>query len=203
MIGIGLGTFTELKAHLMNPSIIANTDYDNRITELGKFMTGRFEKYCNRKFDYTVGDTYECTANRAYVILPRYPLNGTPTIEISTGTTPAWQSVTGLIQSQSDQAGLVEFLAYQGPFYTRLRLTYTGGYWFPDTTLPSGAASRPDDLYYAWLLQCEQVWKERDVLGLNLANTVEQKATKTMADLKFVPEVQAIIDSYVRINMNG
>lgn len=208
---LGLGTLTELKAHLQNAALTSSTTYDTQIANLGKMMSRRFEKYCARLWEYTVGDTYNCTANRAYILLPRYPLNGTPTFQLSTGSVApfTYATLTGILQSQTDDAGIVEFLAMQGPFFLRLLTTYTGGYWYNDddnpTTQPAGSTARPDDLFVCWLMQCEEVWKVRDTLGINIGLTAAQKDVRwdRLQTLEFIPDVKATLDSYQRINMAG
>lgn len=208
---LGLGTLTELKAHLLNAGLQTPTTYDTQIANLGKMMSRRFEKYCQRLWEYTVGDTYNTTANRAYIVLPRYPLNGTPTFQLSTGSVApfTYSALTGILQSQTDDAGLVEFLAMQGPFFLRLLTTYTGGFWYDDDGAPAvqpvGSVARPDDLFVCWLMQCEQVFKVRDTLGINLGLTDAQKDVRwdRLQTLEFIPDVKATLDSYQRMNIAG
>lgn len=70
-------------------------------------------------------------------------------------------------------------------------------------TLPSGATALPEDLKLAWLLQCEHLWKLRDVQGTALA---ESKAgvspALTLATANLIPEVKAILDGYVRYSLS-
>ncbi len=294
-MNLTLGTLEELKIHLLNESLRSADTYDATIAAIGRGVAARFEQYCARKFLRTVGDTFECTANRLHVTLPRYPLEAAPTIELRDDLATGYvaQTYDQLVVDHDLVAGIIKFAAYPGPYSSRLRFTYTGGYWFSDaggssespkavqsgritlnagdtvievtfddeyeeapvvnptvimpdangdaisatpyaitTTgcmvrlgaaipasgyvlswsatgvvagvgtpidMPAGAFARPDDLYLAWLLQCERIWSVRDNLGINIAG---EKAvpfvSSTLAALELVPEVKQKIDGYRR-----
>ena len=195
---LGLGTLDELKAMLLNASLLAPATYDTPISAIGKGVAQRMEKFCNRKFGWMAGDIFYCTSNREHVILPRYPVVNVSLIEQRGAETDTWTTLTDIVQSSDYNAGLIEFLAMQGPYYSRLRLTYDGGYWFNDgTSQPAGAATRPDDLLLAWFLQCEYVWRSRDKLGISLQDDPE-KPLVNLRMLDFMPAVKEILRAYVR-----
>jgi hypothetical protein len=297
-MNLTLGTLEELKIHLLNAALRSSTDYDATIAALGRGVAARFENYCNRKFLRTIGDTFECTADRMHVTLPRYPVEASPTIEqrddLATGFVA--QTYTDLVFDEDLPAGLIKFAAFPGPYISRLRFTYTGGYWFSDTgadsgtpsavqsgtvslnlndelvaitfatpynsppvvvptvvlpvgggspisanayaitttgclvqlgaavpgagyslawqaeggipgistpaTQPVGATARPDDLYLAWLLQCERIWAVRDNLGVNIAGEKNIAfVSSTLAALELVPEVENTLRNYRRYSM--
>ena len=69
-------------------------------------------------------------------------------------------------------------------------------------TLPTGATALPDDLKFAWLLQCEHVWKLRDKLGLAIAALAGSQAPSlTLAGAELVPEVAAICRAHRRFTL--
>jgi len=294
-MNLTLGTLEELKIHLLNESMRSADTFDATIAAIGRGVAARFEQYCMRKFLRTVNDTFECTADRMHVSLPRYPLDAAPTIELRDALSTGYvaQVYNDLVVDHDLTAGLIKFAAFPGPYWSRLRFTYTGGYWFSDTAgdngtpqsvqegfitlvindetvaitfdseytsppvvtptvvlpdangsaisatpyaitttgclvklgaaipasgyqlswvatgsvpgvatpadLPTGATARPDDLYLAWLLQCERIWAVRDNLGINIAG--EKSVTfvsSTLAALELVPEVKNKIDGYRR-----
>ena len=67
--------------------------------------------------------------------------------------------------------------------------------------IPVGATARPADLYLAWLLQCEHVWKLRDKLGLSIAEQGgggEQLLGLSLAGMNLIPDVKLVLDTYTR-----
>lgn len=209
-----LGSLNDLKVHLLNSALRSATDYDATIAALGKGVAARMEQYCNRRFYRTVDDTYECNADKFHVSLPRLPVEAVPTIaqrdDLTTGFVD--QVFNDLVLNYDLAAGVFDFGAYApGDHTSRLRFTYTGGFWFPDTDavtpeteadLPDGATLLPADLRLAWLLQCARVWSVSDILGVSLGQDDAQKlATSTLAALELVPEVKAILSTYVRFSL--
>ena len=49
-----------------------------------------------------------------------------------------WVALPDLIQAQQLEQGYVMFIAVQGYYWSRLRITYTGGFWFDTTEEVSG-----------------------------------------------------------------
>ncbi len=210
-MNLGLGTLTDLKAHLLNEALRSNTAYDAKIAALGKGIAARMEGYCNRKFQRVVDDTFECTADRYHVTLPRSPLEAVPAIAQRDDLTIGFvdQVFTDLALGYDLKAGLIDFGRYcPGLSTSRLRFTFTGGYWFPDTDaatpeteadLPAGATLLPSDLRLAWLLQCERTWSVTDNLGINIAGDKPVTfVSSTLAALDLVPEVKAMLQPFMR-----
>lgn len=290
-----LGTLSELKTHLLPEDLRADTRWDGVLTSLGRGVAERLQRACNRRFAYVVDDVFEFSADRGHVVLPRYPVVAVSKIEIRSSPTAAWQELTDVIQTANLDAGFLLFGADLGTHYDRVRITYTGGYWFDasadgspgnvrswqqgsvalsvndesqavtfssafaeiplvdvsiappaggllitaaaseittegftallgfpipasgytlqwkastSTALevasgspPTGSTARPADLYLAWLLQCEFVWKLRDKLGLGLAGDKAdstQLVSLSLAGLKLVPDVEETCRAYRR-----
>jgi hypothetical protein len=205
-----LGTLTELKVHLLNEALRTPTTFDATIAAIGKGVAGRMEKYCTRKFWRTAGDTYETNADRAMISLPRYPVEAVTKLEIRDDLATGWVdqgSVNSIALNLNSAAGLLDLGSYIGASFSRLRVTYTGGFWFPDdgqteSDRPSGAAARPDDLYLAWLLQCERLWSVRDDLGVAVTGDKQvQFVSQTIASFELVPEVKEILNAHRRLTL--
>lgn len=205
-MNLTLGTLKELKTHLLNASLQTNTDWDSAIANLGLGVALRFEKHCNRKFLRTVDDLFETNADRTRLIVPRFPLEVVTRIEVRDTVSEGFidqGTVNDVLFNMRQEAGLLEFAGYLGGSFSRLRVTYTGGFWFDQSddssgSLPAGAAARPGDLFLAWLLQCEWIWTNRDKLGVGLQEKPGEKSAQNLGELRFVPEVKATLDDYVR-----
>jgi hypothetical protein len=210
---IGLGTLTELKAHLLNADLRDGTTWDTPITTIGLGVLGRMEKFCNRNFPRLEGDLFEGSADRTSLFLPRAPVEVITKIELCSNPAEGWQSqvLTDLIAAQDLAKGMLDFGGGLGTFrlqsdrWTRVRITYTGGWWFPDDDetveddLPDGAGLRPDDLFLAWILQSQHVWRAFDKKG---AGELQPEDTaRPLAALELAPEVKEILRTYVRYTL--
>ena len=139
-MNLGLGHLTELKAHLLNEALRSETTFDGAIAALGKGVAARFDAECNRKFARVAGATAEFSCDRDYLPLPRYPIEAIGKIELRETLTAGWVdqgAVNDLVVQIMAEAGIVVLHAPLGGWRDRLRLTYTGGYWYP--TAPATA----------------------------------------------------------------
>jgi len=368
-MNLGLGTLSELKAHLLNAALESDTAYDGALAALGRGVSARFERACNREFPRVVAAVHEFDAARDHVILPRYPVESLTALELRATLAGGWidqGAPSVLVNNLAEKSGLVDFGAALGARGARARLTYTGGFWIdlsgdgfsgtvalaqgnesaavvfptifgaapavtvaiipptgglivvavpsaitpagftallgtaipaagytlqwtaapavldPDVSLlsaavaltaaeeskavvfaapfaaaprinvaiippaggtiilsvaseitaagftallgypvpaagytlqwtaapvtstaqPAGSTARPDDLFLAWLLQCERIWSVRDKLGLSLAGGAQPTfVTMTLAALELVPEVKETLRGYTRHNL--
>lgn len=201
-----------LKTHLLAASLVAGTDYDTAITALGRGVAGSFEKHCNRSFVRAVAATYDFTADRCHVVLPRYPIETITKVELRETLTLGYVdqgTVNDIILNISEKAGLVQLASALGDWQQRVRLTYTGGYHVnilePDamgypTALPAGATALPYDLLFAWLLQCEHVWAQRDKLGTSVAEKAVSDGA--VAHVELLPAVLTTLRSYVQLSFS-
>lgn len=203
----GLSNLATLKGWLLAASLVDATDYDAQILAIGQGVALALEKYCNRKFGRAVGATFECTADRTHVVLDRYPVEALTTIEQRDTLAGGWSPlvINDVVENRADDRGLVYFNAPQGIYLSRLRFTYTGGFFFEQlepadvgypTATPAGATALPADLLLAWKLQCEHVWTQRDKLGLQLAK--EQSTPAALAAIELLPVVKEHLRPFVR-----
>lgn len=140
----GLSSLAVLKAALLPAGLVASTDYDAILLAVGKGVAGQMERHCNRLFQRVVDDVFECTADRAHVSLPRYPVESISEVALRETLTAGFVAQADAIENQSLAAGMVYFGAELGGWMDRLRITYTGGYWFPDAASDVGTGAVRD-----------------------------------------------------------
>jgi hypothetical protein len=142
--------------------------------------------------------TCSFTADCDHFYLPRYPLEAVSLIERRDSIQTGWVTLdASTIMQMRESSGMIAFGGTLGSYFSTLRVTYTGGYWYDTTedgsgTLPSGATKLPDDLKLAWYLQCRKVWQSIDKLGVKIMQGESGPGTVTdsLASLEIVPEVK-------------
>ena len=91
---------------------------------------------------------------------------------------------------------------------SRLRFTYTGGYFWEQleptdegypTARPDGAALVPDNLLIAWRLQCEFIWGQRDKLGLQIAD--KPAIDGAVAKIRLLDSVRELLVPFTRFTL--
>jgi hypothetical protein len=202
---VGFSSLATLKAHVMPLSQAADTDYDARLTSIGKGVVAQFEGHCGRRFKRTAGATYQAPAERGFFVLERYPVEQITDIDVRIGAASTWteQALTAVDQLVND-AGLVLLLAPLGTTRDRVRFTYDGGYFWntsegsPDAQ-PSGSTALPDDLFQAWILQVKHVLAQANILATQIAD--KPGATPALAALELLPDVVTRLRRFIRYDM--
>ena len=203
----GLGNLASLKKHLLADTAKNDLSFDPIIADIGRGVAAQFEQYCNRKFARVENDTVICTADRDHFYVPRYPLETFTQIELKTDLQAGWE-LQALVLNTNPTSGLVYWGAGIAYAWAQLRITYTGGFFFeqlePDdetypSQLPAGAAALPEDLRFAWLLQCRHVWAAIDKLGVDLVDA-KKPASANGAD-PLAPTVADTLFTYTRMQL--
>jgi hypothetical protein len=212
-VNAGLGNLTELKAFILAASMRAQTDYDEQLLQIGKFVAGIFSERCTRKFEYSEGNVDEMTANRSFMLATHYPLNLTEPLKVEicdgwVNGAPVWTEITNAIYNVGADASMVQLAGYQGNYLSRIRLTSTGGYWWLGldalTAAPAGATEIPGELKAAWLVQCQALWLVRDNLGITVAGAGSVSfVTLSLPGFELIPEVRDLLVDYKRYSMSG
>lgn len=217
----GFSNLGTLKAWLLAASMQDATEWDDQILAIGLGVAAHIEQFCDRQFARATSDIFECTADRMHLVLPRYPVEAIETIEqsVADDVDATWTELTSPIQSQALDRGLIYFQGFLGTYRERLRVTYTGGYWWdqteddytppvspteedPDLSVkPTGATEIPANLVLAWRLQCEHLWAQRDRLGVNVAKDQKDIAADAPTVAPLLPSVQAMIYPFVRFSL--
>jgi hypothetical protein len=210
----GLSNLATLKGWLLADAMQTATEYDTEIVAIGRGVVGIFEQFCARKFARLVGDTFDCPANRWFIVLPRYPIETVTASEIRLSGEDAYEALTAsAIVNKAEKAGILYFDTEPGYCNDRVRFTYTGGYFFEQlepadvgypTAQPVGSTAVPDELLLAWRLQCEHIWKLHDKLGLAIAQSGAGEGTLlglSLPGLELLPLVKQTLDSYRRLDL--
>jgi hypothetical protein len=141
--------------------------------------------------------------------VPRLPIESVSAIEQRDSVRDGWQALTvnDAIWNRADAAGLVNFDVPLGDYRSRIRITYTGGYWFDTSedesgTMPAGATPVPGDLKHAWLTQCRHVFEQVDGMGARVLGVQAYSGDRTRgmesAKIAILPAVADTLKSYVR-----
>ena len=213
-VNIGLGNLAELKGQLLAASLRSDTNYDAVITGIGLGVANLFDQYCNRTFCRTVGRVDTFSADRRHWYLNAYPVEQITALakcdDQADGfvASPLPPNESSLIQQMQLDQGYIMFISMQGYFFSRIRVTYTGGYWFPmlepadagyPDTIPAGAFALPAAVKSAWYLQCQQVWKRLDRLGAQIAQNPEGQDGAGRMEL--TPFVKQLLNPLKRMQM--
>ena len=213
-MNIGLGNLTELKGQLVAASLRSDTNYDAVITGIGLGVANLFDQFCNRTFARTAGKTDTFSADRRHWYLNCFPVEQITAVakcdDQADGfvASPLPPDESSLIQQMQLDQGYIMFIAIQGYFFSRIQVTYTGGYWFPTLeptdagypdTQPAGSTLLPAAVKTAWYLQCQQVWKRLDKLGAQIAQNPEGQTS--LDSMELTPFVKQLPRPFQRMQM--
>jgi hypothetical protein len=192
--------------------------FDPHILSIGLGMAGLFDSICNRRFAYAENTQHVFTGDRPHYYLRNFPVVSVARVEMRYFLADAWADITGQPISWNPETGLLHFGYTLGRNPLQVRVTWTGGYWWPTLepsdpgapgTLPaavqnSGALGMseyllPDVIKQAWLLQCQYVWANRDKLGYGLVD--EAGKAEKLSTLEVVPLVRTMIEPYRRYQL--
>jgi hypothetical protein len=203
-MNIGLGNLTELKGQLLAASLRTDTNFDAVIKGIGAGVAGQIEKFCNRRLQRVEGEQDVFSGDRRHWYLSRFPAESVSLCEKQDSVQDGWVTLPDLIQAQQLDQGYVMFISVQGYYWSRLRITYTGGYWFDTTddgtgTRPGPAAALPAELKLAWYLQCQNVWKRWEKLGAGI--TERPELSGAVGQLGLAAAVKELLRPFVRMQI--
>jgi hypothetical protein len=213
-MNIGLGNLTELKGQLLAASLRSDGNYDAVISGIGLGVANLFDQYCNRTFCRTVGKVDTFSADRRHWYLSAFPVETITALAKKDDETDGFRAsalppdASSLIQAMQLDQGYIMFISIQGYYWSRIAVTYTGGFWFPilepadagyPDTAPAGAALLPAAVKSAWYLQCQHVWKRWDKLGAQIAQNPEGQSA--LSGIGLVPLVEEILRPFKRMQI--
>ena len=200
----GLSNLATLKSIILPDAIAADTQFDAEILAIGRGVAASFDNFCNRRLMRAVGAIDEFDCNRSYASLRNYPIEQITAVDLRFTSQDDWESqpIFDVILNQSNESGIIDFNKILGPNISRLRVTYTGGYFFEQlepadegypTELPDGATPLPPDMLDAWFEQCMSIFVARDTLGQKSIKKVDKETT---GDYRFatIGLLQHVID---------
>jgi hypothetical protein len=173
-------------------------------------MANLFDQFCNRTFCRTVGKQDIFSADRRHWYLNAFPVEAITGNEKKDDEKDGFVSYplppdgSSLIQQMQLDQGYIMFISIQGYFFSRIRITYTGGFWF-DTTedgsgvMPAGATLLPAAVKSAWYLQCQHVWKRIDKLGAQIAQDGEGQSA--LSAIEVIPLVKELLRPFKRMQI--
>ena len=201
---------TELKGQLLAASLRSDTNYDAVITGIGLGVANLFDQLLQPDVLPDCQETGGLFGGPAALVSRRYP------VEVITGNEKKDDETDGFVasplppdgssliqQTQLDQ-GYIMFIAVQGYYFSRIRITYTGGFWF-DTTednsgvLPNAATLLPAAVKAAWYVQCQEVWNRLDRLGAQIAQNPEKQTA--LDKLELAPFVKQLLGPFKRMQI--
>ena len=178
---------------------ILDTDSDALLTNALKAVSARFDNECNRTFARAVNATHEFNAEEIELRPPCYPIEAVTKFEIKSNEADGWSEQTGvayLIRRQCVISLCSPLSSLNSPLSTA-RLTYTGGYVLPGTSLGAGQTALPDDLEQAAVEQVAYWYQNRDKLGL-VRIWPHDGTFETFAQLDLLIQVKAVLRKYER-----
>lgn len=191
-------TLAILKSHVLPEPLQASTDYDVALQSIGAGVADLFQKRCNRQFERIAGDTYEVAGDQYVISLPRYPVESIATVELQAGYGGSWSVLTDAIQELHEDSGMLTLCGVQGNYTEKLRITYTGGYWYDSVggqSQPAGSTALPAELLLAWYTQCNLLWQSMDFQGRSLT---EPQWRSRLHEWQLTPECAATLHRLAR-----
>jgi hypothetical protein len=209
-MNLGLGNLDDLKQFILAEAVRAQTDNDVVLQAIGKGVAAVMERHCNRWFARVEGAVDTFTADHDTWTLSRFPVEVIDSVEVKTTDTEGWVAQSNPILISELERGFIDFGAFLGDHRSRVRIAYTGGYFFETlepseegypTTRPQGSTARPDDLKLAWLLQCQHVFEGKDHM---LPKGIAANGAEIPINLKDVVLLPAVVDllrGYIRYQL--
>lgn len=200
----GLANLATLKRHLLPDTWLTETSMDTILADLGLGVASQMEEFCARKFARAEDAVLQLPADTMLIQLPRFPIEGTPTIELRSAGSQAWEEQEDSIDNVAENAGIIYLTAPIGTSRDRLRITWDGGFWWdlsedadaPDE-MPEGATAVPDGLRLAWLLQCHHILAARELLSVRaLPSDKAAAGGGADAQIQLLPSVKDALGAY-------
>jgi hypothetical protein len=206
---LNLGTLGQLKRRLINAGEVADTTYDETITAIGRGMAALFDTYCNRTLKRGVSITEDFRGNTDLLLLARYPVESVASIGLQEVGESTFTTQTDIVDTVGLNSGVLQLVSQLGTKNSRIRVTYSGGYWYDNTddgtgSLPSGATLLPYDLQDAWFLACQHVWTSLDIKGVahTSAKVPGYEFINTRLSLLDLPPlIKTVLNQYRRLTI--
>jgi hypothetical protein len=199
MLPAGFTTLAYLKAQILPAAMVEETDYDDRLEEIGKGVAGRMNRATSRSLERGVSVVEEFDALAFAWVLSRYPVESITSVVVkdTDGSTSALASADWKLSKKS---GLIQIQGSAGTRLESVVVTYTGGYWLDDGgSLPSGATAMPEDLIQAFIMQVQATCEHREIFRTVALRKEDRAASEAkLPDLKLIDEVVEALAPYRR-----
>lgn len=206
MANAGFGPLIELKRHVLPDALRSKTTWDSQLTLIGKGVVASFERYCNRTFERAAETTYEFQGGVTGVVLPRYPLEAVTDLDLKLAGESTWDDYNDSLANWDAESGIVEFEIIMGSAQDKVRVSYTGGYWWEtaeteDTSQPAGSTAIPDELKNAWAMQVQAEIENRNligVMGARVDRPQDKSPSNKLRDHGLLDAVTQVLNAYRR-----
>jgi hypothetical protein len=161
-----LAQLTTLKLRLS--LLPTDTTYDVLLTSAINAVSSRFDRETNRTLARTENTTHEFDPLDTEILVPCYPIESVQKLELKQTEAEGWLEQTD-VQYLVRHCCIISLASGLCPLSSVLslaRVTYTGGYVLPGSTLPAPSSPLPADLEHACIEQTAHWFQTRDYLGL-------------------------------------
>lgn len=181
-----------VKSRLNTPDSVDDT----LLIHFIEMVSGRFELFCNRKFERTANDTFEFQADGTEIIPERLPIESVAGFDLKTDEAEGWvpQTVTDFVVRRKGVISLRTQLGVEGDL---ARVTYTAGFVLPGTTPGVGQTALPPEIAGACVEQVAYLYQNRDRLGL-ISVAGQGGAIQQFAQLDLLPFVKEVLRKHER-----
>jgi Phage gp6-like head-tail connector protein len=159
-----LTQLTAVKARLG----ITDSTYDTLLTSAINAVSSRFDRETNRTLARTENATHEFDPGDTEILVSCYPIESVAKFELKSSESAGWLEQTDVeyLIRHSCIISLPSGLCSPSSVLLVARVTYTGGYVLPGSTLPAPSSPLPPDLESAAIEQVAHWFQTRDYLGL-------------------------------------
>ncbi len=173
---------------------------DVLLTNFLALTSARFENECNRSFGYRLNEVDEFQADETELRVKRYPIDEAQPISFLrlSKASEGWQTVAGA-EYVLRRGCVISLVSEIGRWKEQSRVTYSGGYWLPDSAgvQPAGCPLLPDDVQQAAVEQIAYLYQNKDRLGLTDISA-EGGRIHQFNTLDLLPSVAAVLAKYER-----
>jgi hypothetical protein len=146
----------------------ADTTYDALLTTAIMAVSSRFDRETNRTLARTENATHQFDPTDTELLVPCYPIESVQKFELKQNESEGWLEQTDVpfLIRHSCILSLTSPFSIQHSAFSLCRVTYTGGYAPPGSTLPAPCSPLPADIEQAAVEQIAHWFQTRDYLGL-------------------------------------
>jgi hypothetical protein len=172
---------------------------DAILTSAINAVSVRFDKETNRTLARTTAATQEFSGDDTEICLASYPVESVTKFELKQNETEGWIEQTNVecLIRRACVLSLGQALCATRLAPSVARVTYTGGFVLPGTTVSPGQTLLPSDLEQAAVEQVASWFQTKDMLGL-VRNRPWQGDYQQFAQLDLLPNVRAVLKRYER-----
>lgn len=213
----GLSNYSTLAGFVLPASMATSATYKAKLQAIGLLVSGLFNQYCNRQFQWGVNNTEIFTGDRPHYYVSAYPIatnndaNQSPqisSVNMRYFLTDNWTNIVGEPLQVDASKGKIHFGYTLGRAPLQVQVIYNGGYFYETleptdggypTAQPAGSTALPAELQSAFLIQCQEVWNKFDKLGVAIAQKADESVN--LAALKLSPMVAMLLNQYKRYQL--